>query len=215
MKELASDFMFMIIFVLMIVVIWLPQMVYWKEITGHWFFFSYGSNERFFFSDPAFIKGLFSYRKGLFVYTPVMLFALAGIFILWIRRSPYALPVTLFFPLNAYIIFSWWCWWYGGGFGQRAFIDSYALMAVPVAALLLFALTHFRKAVRISVMTVYMALFALGILNNIQYYHGAIHWDAMTHNAYWDSFGRIRPSERFNSLLEEPDYEKAREGAGR
>ncbi len=37
----------------------------------------------------------------------------------------------------------------------------------------------------------------------------------MTREAYMDSFGRIRPSERFNNLLEAPDYEKAREGAGR
>jgi hypothetical protein len=62
-----------------------------------------------------------------------MIFAFAGIIVLWKRRSPYALPVTIFVPLNIYIIFSWWCWWYGGGFGQRAFIDSYALMAVATA----------------------------------------------------------------------------------
>jgi hypothetical protein len=71
------------------------------------------------------------------------------------------------------------------------------------------------KFLRISILSVYLSLVTLGIFNNIQYYHGAIHWDSMTREAYMDSFGRIRPSERFNNLLEAPDYEKAREGAGR
>jgi hypothetical protein len=37
----------------------------------------------------------------------------------------------------------------------------------------------------------------------------------MTREAYFDSFGRVRPSERFNQMLEEPDYERAREGFDR
>ena len=60
---------------LMVVLVWVPQMIYWNEMTGHWLYFSYGSDERFFFGDPAIIKGLFSYRKGLFIYTPLLLFA--------------------------------------------------------------------------------------------------------------------------------------------
>ena len=214
-KKLASDYRYLLIMILIAVIVWIPQLIYWKEITGHWLYFSYGSDEKFFFNDPAIIKGLFSFRKGLFIYTPMLLLSVAGIAVLWMRRSPHALPVTVFFPLNAYIILSWWCWWYGGGFGQRAFIDSYALMAVAAAALLSYTMTSGGKFLRISILSVYLALVTLGIFNNIQYYHGAIHWDSMTREAYMDSFGRIRPSGRFNDLLEAPDYEKAREGAGR
>jgi hypothetical protein len=214
-KKLASDYRYLLIMIIIAVIVWIPQLIYWKEMTGHWLYFSYGSDEKFFFTDPAIIKGLFSFRKGLFIYTPLLLLSVAGIAVLWMRRSPHALPVTIFFPLNAYIIFSWWCWWYGGGFGQRAFIDSYALMAVSAAALLSYAMVSGGKFLRISILSVYLSLVTLGIFNNIQYYHGAIHWDSMTREAYMDSFGRIRPSERFNNLLEAPDYEKAREGAGR
>ncbi len=131
------------------------------------------------------------------------------------RRSPHALAITVFVPLNIYIIFSWWCWWYGGGFGQRAFIDSYALMAVPAAALLQDAFTTGRKWLKGGIIAVWSLLFLLGIYNNIQYYYGAIHWDSMTKEAYFDSFGRVRPSARFNELLKAPDYEKARKGADR
>jgi len=214
-RGLATDYKYILLMMLMVIVVWVPQMTYWKAMTDHWLWFSYGSDERFLFGDPAIIKGLFSWRKGLFIYTPLLLFSLAGVVILWIKRSPYALPITIFVPLNIYIIFSWWCWWYGGGFGQRAFIDSYALMAVGAAALLSFALSSGRKWLRIGIVATYLMLISLGIFNNIQYYYGAIHWDSMTREAYWDSFGRVRPSARFNSLLEAPDYEAAREGKGR
>ncbi len=212
---LIRDYRMLLIMAVIAVIVWLPQMVYWKEMTGHWFWFSYGSDERFFFGDPAIVKGLFSWRKGLFIYTPLMIISFAGIIALWIRRSPHALAVTAFVPLNIYIIFSWWCWWYGGGFGQRAFIDSYALMAVAAAALLSHSFKAGRRLLRVAVMTTFLLFATLGIFNNIQYYHGAIHWDSMTREAWVDSFGRIRPSARFNQLLVAPDYEMAKKGAGR
>jgi hypothetical protein len=37
----------------------------------------------------------------------------------------------------------------------------------------------------------------------------------MTKAAYWDSFGRIRPSADFNDLLQAPDYEAAKTGKDR
>lgn len=214
-REIVADYRLLALIALTAFIVWLPQMVYWREMTGHWVYFSYGSDERFFFADPAIIKGLFSWRKGLFIYTPLMVFAFAGIFVLWKRRSPYVLPVTIIVPLNIYIIFSWWCWWYGGGFGQRAFIDSYALMAVATASLLSAGIGPGKKWIRYPVMAAFLLFASLGIFYNFQYYHGAIHWDSMTREAYFDSFGRVRPSERFNQLLKEPDYERARKGFDR
>jgi glycosyltransferase involved in cell wall biosynthesis len=214
-RKLSADYSYLLIMIVMILIVWLPQMIYWKEMTGRWLYFSYGSDERFFFGDPAIIKGLFSWRKGLFIYTPLMIFSFAGIIALWVRRSPHALAVTVFVPLNVYIILSWWCWWYGGGFGQRAFIDSYALMAISSAALLAAAMNSGMKWARMTVMAIFLVLMSLGIFNNFQYYYGAIHWDSMTREAYFDSLGRIRPSARFEDLLKAPDYDKAREGADR
>jgi glycosyltransferase involved in cell wall biosynthesis len=218
-RELTASYSSLAVIALAALLVWVPQLIYWREMTGQWLYFSYGSDERFFFADPAIIKGLFSWRKGLFLYTPVMIFAFAGIISLWRRRSPHALPVTIFVPLNIYLIFSWWCWWYGGGFGQRAFIDSYALMAVAGATLLTAGLgtgkTGAKRWLRKLIPAAFLLLTSLGIMQNIQYYNGAIHWDSMTREAYIDSFGRIHPSARFHDLLEAPDYDKAREGLDR
>lgn len=60
-----------------ILLVWLPQMVFWKINTGHWMFYTYG-DEGFFFTRPALLKGLFSWRKGWLLYTPMMALALTG-----------------------------------------------------------------------------------------------------------------------------------------
>ena len=59
--------------------VWVPQFLYWKEITGSYFYFSYQERAMFFFNDPEVINVLFSYRKGWLLYTPIMIFSLIGI----------------------------------------------------------------------------------------------------------------------------------------
>jgi len=214
-RQAVTDYRLLAVIAIAAVAVWVPQMIYWREMTGQWLWFSYGTDERFFFGEPAIIKGLFSWRKGFFIYTPLMIFAFSGIITLWKRKSPYALAVTVFVPMNIYLIFSWWCWWYGGGLGQRAFIDSYALMAVASASLLSAGIYAGKKLVSRPLVAAFIILTSMGVFYNFQYYHGAIHWDSMTRKAYFDSFGRISPSGKFNQLLEAPDYDKAREGSGR
>jgi len=192
--------------------VWVPQMVYWKAMTDHFLFFSYTDNERFFFNNPQILNGLLSFRKGLLIYTPILVLAFAGIWYLWRSKSPFALSFSVFLPINIYIIFSWWCWWYGGSFGSRPFIDCYALMAVSVASVLQGCFKTKRYSVRTVLATFYVLIVSLGIYYHKQYYYGSIHWDSMTKEAFIDSFGRLRPSPEFHSLLHQPDYEKAKAG---
>lgn len=191
--------------------VWVPQMAYWHANTGQWLFYSYGDSERFFFGDPKVVEGLFSFRKGWLVYTPVMLFALTGLVPLFRRHRGHFWAVTLFLVLNLYVVFSWWCWWYGGSCGLRALIESYALLALPLAAWIEWVGS--RKGVLRMVLLVLLAATAgLSAFHNVRYIYGSIHWDSMTRAAYFDGFLRRRPTERFYSLLEEPDYEAARIG---
>lgn len=197
--------------------VWVPQMAYWHCNTGHWLFYSYGSDERFFFSDPKILKGLFGFRKGWLVYTPVMLFALMGLVPLYRRekRDPAAgahfWGLVVFLALNLYVVFSWWCWWYGGSCGLRALIESYALLALPLAAWIEWAVSR-KVLLRCTLLLLLTAAAALSAFHNVRYIYGSIHWDSMTRAAYFDSFFRSHPSDSFTSLLEEPDYEAARKG---
>lgn len=191
----------------------LPQLVYWKYVTGSWLFYSYGDKGSFFFSDPQLLNGLFSYRKGWFVYTPIMLLAVLSIPLLLRSKElkKFFVPISLFIAANIYVVLSWWSWWYGGSFGLRAFIESYAFLALPLAALISLIIKQ-RTSIRLPSLIIILFFALYGLFANIQYYHGAIHWDSMTKEAYWSSFGRVRPQSNFKELIKAPDYENAVKG---
>ncbi len=190
--------------------VWLPQLIYWKSVSGQWIYYSY-NEEGFFFNNPQLLNGLFSFRKGWLLYTPVMVLALAGIPLLWKYRRGFFWPVLTFMVLNLYVVFSWWTWWYGGGFGQRPLIESYALLSVPLATLLLFVHHQGSWLRRLAVGVVFLFILH-NLFQTAQYYYGAIHWDGMNKRAYLASFGRPKPLSGFYDMVTRPDYDLALQG---
>ncbi|MBL0127806.1 MAG: glycosyltransferase family 39 protein [Flavobacteriales bacterium] len=64
----------LIIMVAMATVVCVPQLVYWKWMTGKWLYMSYNNpGEGFEFLHPYTWDVLFSFRKGWYIYTPIML----------------------------------------------------------------------------------------------------------------------------------------------
>lgn len=212
-KFLLKQYKWIIWICLFSFLVWIPQIIYWNAQTGHWFYFSYGDDEKFFWNDPKIIDGLFSYRKGWLVYTPLMTFSLLGFFLLKKQLKDFRVPIIIFTLTNFYILFSWWCWWYGGSFGMRALIDSYALMAIPLAAFIQFI---FKKSKFIWAPFVVIVLLLIGLnqFQSQQYRldNPSVHWDAMTKKAYWTNFLKYRQVPNFYNLLSPPDYEAAKEG---
>jgi hypothetical protein len=196
------------------ILVWIPQLIYWKVVTGDLFYYSYGGEEGFYFTHPHFLKGLFSWRKGWFLYTPLMAFAFVGFPFMLKRKNTKSafLPVSLYTFVNMWVIFSWWCWWYGGGLGNRAFVESYVVLAIPRASLLSYLLTRKKLVVKIATVFVLACLITHSIYQTKQYYFGAIHWDSMTKESYIDSMGRFKPSEDFSKLIRKPDYKNAKKG---
>ncbi|MFZ4463139.1 MAG: hypothetical protein ACOYN5_04790 [Bacteroidales bacterium] len=191
-------------------VIILPQLLFWKFNTGHWLFYSY-KKEGFFFLKPEIIRGLFSYRKGWFVYTPVMLFAVAGIFMLRKRLREFFIPLLVFTILNIYVIFSWWDWSYGGSFGARAMIDSYGLLAIALAAMMEFLMKR-AWFIRWATGLVLIFMLVLNLFQTAQYKYGAIHYCEMSKDAYWYNFGKLSNDLEFYNQLEPMDYSKLIQG---
>ncbi len=191
-------------------VVFLPQIIYWKYVTGDYFFYGYGE-ERFFFSDPEFIKGMLSYRKGWLVYTPIMFFSLAGMFTLFRHYRDLFWAVAVFTAINLYIVWSWWCWWYGGGFGQRALIESYAILAIPFAAFTNRMLEG-KWLVKGVFLLMLAAFISLNLFQTRQYYKGVIHWDGMSKEAYWNTYFRTKPAPNLYEVIEPPDYGAALQG---
>lgn len=108
------------------------QLIYWKYESGDWILYSYGE-ERFIWSKPEIINGLFSFRKGWYIYTPIAIFGTLGIFLMKKTRAAQT-PIFVFFILFTYITFCWWNWWYGCSFGSRPMVETLALLALPLAS---------------------------------------------------------------------------------
>jgi len=119
-----------IIIVLAIVFI---QCLFWYLQTGSFIIYSYG-NESFNFLKPEVFNVLFSYRKGLFIYTPVLLLMMSALIWFGIKQRFYELFTWLvFFILITYVISSWWCWFYGGSYGLRAYVDFFSMFFILFA----------------------------------------------------------------------------------
>lgn len=190
--------------------VWVPQFVYNLHFTGEWLFYSY-TEEKFFFNNPQFLDGLFSYRKGWLLYTPMMVISVIGMVVLFFKKKEFSYATLVFMIVNVYIIFSWWCWWYGGSFGQRSFVDYYGMLAIPLAVVL----TELAKIKKWIYHFALGIVFILIVFNNFQiqkYLKGSLHFADTTKAAYWHSFWHVRPQPGFFDLLETADYKLAKQG---
>lgn len=116
-----------------------PQLWYWHTKTGHFIYDSYknpGVGLDIF--SPHIINVLFSFRKGWFVYTPVMIFAVIGFYFLYKNNKPIFYAILFYFLISFYIICSWTYWYYGAAFSCRPVITSYPVLAICLGYFLLF-----------------------------------------------------------------------------
>lgn len=211
-RFLAKRYPQLILMVLMFLIPWIPQLIYWKAITGSFLFNSYGpSGSTFYFGSPHIFQLLFSFRKGWYIYTPVMLVATVGIWFLGRQCKAGVWPVSLYLVLQIYLLASWWSWWTGGSFGLRSFIDLYGIMALPLAAVVE-RVRKARRVIAISFAAFLMFLLFLNQFQTFQYTRGYIHHTGMTGRAYRYNFLKFKPGEKVLLMFSIPDPELARLG---
>ncbi len=195
------------------VLIWIPQFIYWKSITGHFLYFSYAAEgASFYWAHPHVLRSLLGFKKGWFIYTPVMLLAVAGIPLVRKRIPPVFLPVLILLLTSVYVQSSWWSWWFGGGFGLRAYIDIYGILALPFAAVAERFLILRRKPVRIAALSAMGLLVVFQLFNTFQYRRNIIHYVGMNWITYKNSFLRVKAHPDHWNTLSMPDYYLARKG---
>jgi hypothetical protein len=112
-------------------IFWVPQLMYWHHLSGHWIMDSYQGYGFSNLSNPELIKFWFSPRNGLFTYAPVM-FIFASLTIWQIVEKQYtAILIMVFFLFSSYLFSSWFMWYFGCGFGNRNFVDTLPLWVIP------------------------------------------------------------------------------------
>jgi putative copper export protein len=163
------------------------QLIIYKLSTGQFFIYSY-KEEGFNFMNPQIWNFLFSYKKGMFVYTPLLLLSLVG-FINMFRNNRYRFYSLLgFLFILIYVFSSWHMWYYGGSFSQRVMVEFYAFFSVLLAT----ALQQFKS---VNTKRVFLGLIVLLIvfcqIQTYQYRRMQIHWSDMNKEKYWEVFLRI------------------------
>lgn len=109
------------------------QPVYWKWATADWIVYSY-QDQGFNFLKPYLWKGIFDFRSGWLIYSPIFFLVIPGFYYLYQQQKKIFPVVLLFSFLFMYICFSWDQWWYGGSLGARAMIQCYPVLAFALAA---------------------------------------------------------------------------------
>lgn len=174
------------------------QMAYWKTATGNFVFFPYNDpGSAMDLSHPRFWWVLFSFRKGWFIYSPLMLCAMWGFYFLYKKNREIFWAVFVVFMLNLYLI---------SGFtslisyGYRAFIQSYALLAIPLGYFIRY-IGKQKLWVRIISLILFLLFAALNIFQSKQIALGTIHGSRMTREYYFATFLKKYPSDEDRKLL--------------
>ncbi len=161
------------------------QLFYWKLVTGTFLFDSYSSNpgEGFRFSHPYILEFLFSFRKGWFIYTPMMVFAVFGFVVMYKKNKLIFWPVLLYFLLSLYVISSWSCWWYGTSFSSRAIVSAYAILIIPFGY---FVSSIIKSKMRFVFLPLFFVLLCFNLFQSWQTAKGILNGSTMT-RAYYKS----------------------------
>ncbi len=142
------------------------QLLTWRILSGEWVHYSYGSH-RFYWTHPALLQTLLSTRHGLFLWSPVLLVAVAGL----VLKARDALVFWwLFGALTLWYANSAWdAWWFGQSFGGRAFLELTGLFGIGLgyAFFLLRDKPRWTAALVVLPILLNLALMALYITHRI------------------------------------------------
>lgn len=189
------------LFFVSLLFVFFPQLLYWKIYGGSWFYHSYQNpGEGFEFLSPNTWNFLFSFRKGWFIYTPMMFAAVFGILVLYKHRRDLFWPVTLFIVCNVYVLSSWSNWWYAASFGQRAVIDSYPVMALSLGFLLIW-ISRQRKWLIVVFSSLFSFFVFLNLFQHWQMVSCILDTSRMTWPYYKAAFMRTTVPPNANDLL--------------
>lgn len=164
------------------------QLLYWKWATGSFIYYSYEEKGEptFDFLNPHIVEGIFGFKNGWLVFTPIMTFAILGFFLM--KKKDFVLPLLLYFPIHVYLIYSWWCWYYINGFGSRPMVESYPLLAFPFASFVAFLWKN--KWTKIILAFAVAILIHINLMHTYLISEGVFSSDNVSKSFYWSSLGK-------------------------
>ncbi len=177
----------------------LPQLLYWKAVTGS---FIYDVGSKWEFLSPHF-RVLFGWEKGWFIYTPVTILFIGGMF--FIKQFPFRKSALWFCLLNIYIIIAWHDWRYGGSYSTRALVQSYPVFALPFAAI---TERISKEKWRIGFYVLCAYLLFVNLFQTWQYDKTIMHYNDMNRHYYESIYLNPNPGPIEMSLLDNDEVLK-------
>ena len=187
--------------VLICLIFVLPQMLYWYTMTGHFIYDSYkNSGVGLDIFSPHIGNILFSYRKGWLLYTPVMVFSLAGFYFLYLKNKQIFIAMISYFLISFYIMASWTEWWYGGSFSGRPMVTMYPVLLISLGYFINF-IAEQRLVLRILFGVIVIFFIFLNQFQWWQYKNLIIDPYRMTKEHYWSVFLKTKVDEEMQKNL--------------
>ena len=115
------------------VLVFVPQLLVYRVLNGN-FMPARNVTDKFTWNGNHIFDILFSNFHGLFSWTPIVLFAIIGLFLLWRRDKLLALAFLVAFAVETYLLGSFSTWFGGAAYGGRRFINCTVIFVVGLAA---------------------------------------------------------------------------------
>lgn len=146
----------------------LPQTIVWKILYGSPFTSPYfwGGREHFNFLKPQIIGVLLNYENGFFLWTPITIFCVLGLFFFVKYKLILGWPFILIFLSNLYLISSWSGWNQGASYSIRMLISILPILSFGLAEIL----NIFLKRISFIAMILVCLLFIILNLVTIYYF---------------------------------------------
>ena len=188
-RESASLLLSNFVFFCDAVVAFLPTLISKKIIYGSYFDFGY--TERWVWTSPALLKVAFSAEHGLFSWTPIVILAVAGLFLLAKRDRGLAVYSLVTFAVYLYVIGCYQDWHGIASFGNRFFISLTAFFVLGLASFfewLARAWSERRAWIAATAGTALLILWNLGMMyqwgTHLIPPRGPISWHEAVHNQF-------------------------------
>lgn len=124
-----------IIMLVSFLIVFLPQFLYWKYVSGSFITDSYQGYGFSNWKSPKILELWFAPNNGMFLYSPFYSVALLGAVLMIIHRKFNGWLILLTFVVLTYVFASWFIFSFGCGFGSRNFVEYTVLFALPVGYL--------------------------------------------------------------------------------
>ncbi len=176
---------YLITFLGVLFLVLLPQLLYWKYLHGSYIAYTYGEEGFTNWNNPYLFEIWFSPLNGLFTYTPMMFLIIPGMVLMIVKRNLNGWVTLFLFLIVSYISGAWQIWYFGCSFGQRPFVEYFAIMAVPLGYLIHWAMQQKGYLVKGMIVTLLLLFSWFNIRLTYAYekcFFGAV-WD-------WDNYHR-------------------------